>query len=352
MLSDLGSEARVVPAPAPVLQLPAPRLSVVMPLAAWNEDARRCVERVARLLGPGDECILVPDGFPLAAALPASCRVVPLAAHGGPAAARNAGARVAGGDVLFFVDADVLLAEDAVEIVRARFRRTDIAALFGSYDDAPAVATCVSRFRNLLHHFQHQSHAGPARSFWTGCGAVRRRAFEALGGFSVRYDRPALEDVELGVRLAGAGGAIRLDPALLGTHLKRWTLRSMIVTDIRDRAIPWSRLIYREGDAVAVLNADGRGRVSLALTAALMACLILGPVWPALWIAAAAAWLGLLVWQRSFLALLRRCGGWRLMAAGGLLLPVHLASGAIGFGYVTIELFLRWLRDACHAGRR
>lgn len=328
------------------------RISIVVPLRAWNDEARRCVERMCRLLRPGDECILVPDGFPLVADLPAPCRLVPLATHGGPAVARNAGARVAGGDVLFFVDADVLLAANAVEIVRAQFSQSAISAVFGSYDDAPSAPGAVSRFRNLLHHFQHQSHAGPVRSFWTGCGAIRRSVFEALGGFSVRYDRPAMEDVELGARLARAGGEVRLEPTLLCTHLKRWTLRSMIVTDIRDRAIPWSRLIYADGDSVAVMNADRRGRVALALTAVLGACLVLGLLWPLCWLVAAAAFLMLLLWQRSFLALLRRCGGWRLLAAGSLLLPVHLASGAIGFGYVTAEVALRRIRDACHAGRR
>lgn len=329
-----------------------PRISAVMPLAAWNEDAQRCVERLARLLRPGDECLLVPDGFALTADLPPPCRIVPLAAHGGPGAARNAGARVATGDVLLFVDADVLLAETAVERVRLQFARSDITALFGSYDDAPSAPGAVSRFRNLLHHFQHQTHAGPARSFWTGCGAIRRDAFERIGGFSVRYDRPAMEDVELGARLVHAGGAIRLDPGLLCTHLKRWTLRSMIVTDIRDRAIPWSRLIYREGGSVAVLNADARGRVSVALATGLGACLVLSSFWSSFFIGAAAALIMLLLWQRSFLALLRRCGGWRLLALGSLLLPVHLVSGALGFGYVTAEVVLRRLREACGAGPR
>jgi len=327
-------------------------ISVVMPLGDWNEDARRCVGQVSRLLRPDDECILVADGFPMTEAVPAGCRVVSLAAHGGPAVARNAGAREARGAILFFVDADVLLDPDAMDIVRRHFRETDAAAVFGSYDEKPSAPTLVSRFRNLLHHAQHQSHAGPVRSFWTGCGAIRRGAFEALGGFSVRYDRPAMEDIELGARLARAGGEIRLDPRLLCKHLKCWTLHAMIVTDIRDRAIPWSRLLYRDGRCAAVLNADARGRVSLICTAIIGASLALGPFWPRLWITAAAAWLALLLAQRGFLTVLRRVGGLRLLAAGAILLPVHFACGAVGFGYVTAEVALLRLRKAFHAGRR
>ncbi len=328
-----------------------PSISVIVPLAGWNEDARRSVERLVRLLGPMDACILVPDGFVLAEALPRAVRVVPLAVHGGPAAARNAGAAAASGDILFFVDADVLLAPDAIAIVRAHFRQSQHEALFGSYDDAPDAPAPVSRFRNLLHHFQHQSHAGPARTFWTGCGAIRRSVLEAMGGFSVRYDRPAMEDIELGARLARAGGDIRLNPALQGKHLKRWTLRSMVATDIRDRAIPWARLIYREGGSIAVLNADRRGRLSLAFTTIAAACLVLGLIWPSLFSVGLAAWLALLVNERAFLALLGRVGGARLWAAGTLLLPLHLLCGAIGFGYVTLEVALQHLRGFVH-GRR
>ncbi len=348
MLRDTDSLAER----AGLLDVPEPSLSVVVPVAAWNDAARRCLARLAALLGPGDECILVPDGFRLAEVVPRGCRIVEVATHGGPAAARNAGARVAGGDILFFVDADVLLAPDAMEIVRRHFREGDLAAVFGSYDDAPCVPTAVSRFRNLLHHCQHQSHAGPVASFWTGCGAIRRAAFEALGGFAVRYDRPAMEDIELGARLARSGGAIRLDPTLLCTHLKHWTLRSMVVTDIRDRAIPWSRLIYRHGRSAAMLNADARGRLSLACTALLGASLLLGVPWPPALMAAPAAWLALLLAQRTFLALLWRSGGPRLMIAGTLLLPLHFACGALGFGYVTAETALQRLRGLVLARAR
>lgn len=336
---------------AAVLASGNPRISVIVPLAGWNADARRCVERLGQLIQSSDEVILVPDGFHLDAVLPTGFRVVPLATHGGPAAARNAGAAAAAGEILFFADSDVLLRPDAVKIVRTHFRQSEDVALFGSYDDAPSVPTTVSRFRNLLHHFQHQSHAGPVRSFWTGCGAIRRSAFDALGGFSLRYDRPAMEDIELGARVVRAGGKIRLDSTLQCTHLKHWTLRSMIVTDVRDRAIPWARLIYREGISMAMLNADRHGRQSLALTAIAAGSLVLGVIWPVLWCGSLAAWLALLVNEGKFLALLRRCGGARLWAAGTLLLPVYFLSGAVGLAYVTVEVVLGRLGQETHAGR-
>ncbi len=117
-----------------------------------------------------------------------------------------------------------------------------LVALFGAYDDAIGIGT-VADFRNLLHRLVHLRSAGSAETFWAGLGAVRRRDFDAAGGFDEsRYPRASIEDVELGLRLA-ARGPMLLDPAVTGTHLKRWTLTSMVRTDFGRRGVPWTRLV-------------------------------------------------------------------------------------------------------------
>ena len=151
----------------------------------------------------------------------------------GPAEARNLGAQRARGDVLVFVDADVVVHADAFHRIRAALEADQgLTAIFGSYDDSPPAPGAVSGFRNLLHHYVHQSSPGPATTFWAGLGAIRRDAFLASGGFdAARYPRASIEDVELGIRLAEAGARIVLDPELQGTHLKEWGLGEMLRTD-------------------------------------------------------------------------------------------------------------------------
>lgn len=135
-------------------------------------------------------------------------------------------------------------------------------ALFGSYDLCVATQGTVAGFRNLLHHVVHQRAAGEVRSFWAGLGAVRRSAFEAVGGFDAdRYPRPSIEDIELGGRLARRG-RILLDPALQGTHLKEWTLGSMVHTDFARRGVPWVVLLVRQRELPATLNLGMRERAS------------------------------------------------------------------------------------------
>jgi hypothetical protein len=180
-----------------------------------------------------------------------------------PALARNLAVERATGDVLVFVDADVVVHADALKRIRGRLRDPALDAVFGSYDDAPEAPGAVSGFRNLLHHHVHHAGAGPADSFWTGLGAVRRAVFDAAGGLDP--ERRWLEDVELGARLVQAGARIELDPAIQGTHLKAYTLAGMLHVDTVERAIPWVDLMLAGRAPRRSLNAGARHRAAALL---------------------------------------------------------------------------------------
>lgn len=280
---------------------PQPTLAVVVPATDEPPTLARCVAALRASSEPPDELLVI-----------ASLAV------GGPAAARNAGAAEASSDLLLFVDADVEVHADALERVRRAFANApELIAVFGSYDDRPADPGAVSRFRNLLHHHVHTSSPGRAETFWAGLGAIRRDAFRAAGGFdSDRFDVPAVEDVELGMRLSAAGASIVLDPTIRGTHLKRWSLGDMVRTDLLRRGVPWVRLQLESGRATGALNLAWRHRLSaLASLAAVAAVAARRPL------AAAAAGGALLALNRSFYALLHRRGGVALAAVG---IPLHV----------------------------
>lgn len=245
---------------------------------------------------------------------------------GGPAAARNAGVARTRGDIVVFVDADVEVHPDALTRLReALDRDAGVDAVFGSYDDRPAAGALVSRFRNLLHHHVHTTSPGPATTFWAGLGAVRREAFEAVGGFDARrYPRPSIEDIELGMRLHAAGRRITLDPRARGTHLKRWTLGSMLRTDLGARGAPWVALrLERGGDGAGALNLSWRHR--LAAGAAIAAVVGATSGRPRVTVAALAA---MIAPNARFYVLLARRGGARLALAGVPLALVHHLTAA------------------------
>jgi hypothetical protein len=199
--------------------------------------------------------------------------------------------------------------------------RPDVAAVFGSYDATPGAAGTVSRYKNLLHHFVHQNGEAQASTFWAGCGAIRRRVFEELGGFDEeRFRRPSIEDIELGYRLRRGGHRILLDKTLQGTHLKRWTLRSLLWTDVIGRAIPWSRLILESGQRMDDLNLRPGQRMSAALVGLAAVCLALAPLRTGLVAMAALALLTVIVLNRHLYGFFVREGG---LAFAGACLLLH-----------------------------
>ena len=246
--------------------------------------------------------------------------------------------------MIVFVDADVEVARDAFSrIVKAFADDPGLAAVFGSYDAEPAARDVVSGFRNLLHHDVHQRSAGHATTFWTGLGAIRRSTFLASGGFDEeRFGEPAIEDIELGMRLSAAGAAIELDPSLQGKHLKAWTVTEMVRTDFLRRGLPWAGLLLRARDPSSALNLGWRHRASAACSLCLGAGALLAPRVGAR--AAAAALLGLvslLTLNRSFYATLARRRGMRHAIVGVALHALHHVTGAAALATALVMHFWR-----------
>ena len=270
------------------------RLSIVVPVYNSPRELAACLDALRADAPTGAELIVVDDASTddsADVARAAGARVLRLARNGGPAAARNHGARHARGDVLLFVDADVVVrprhggASDRV--ASSTIRRSPPSS--APTTTRPARPGLVSQYRNLLHHFVHQQGRADASTFWAGCGAVRRAAFVAVGGFDdVRFARPSIEDIELGYRLRRAGHRIRLDKDLQGTHLKRWTLGSMMRTDVDAPGAPWARLILETANAPVDLNLNVSQRVSSGLAGVAVLGLLLRlfvppPAWASWW---------------------------------------------------------------------
>jgi hypothetical protein len=292
-------------------------LTAIVPATNRPATLDRCVRAIEVSEDAPEEVIVVTDApFP------------------GPSAARNEGARRAAGDVLVFVDADILPHRDAFARIRRAFdQEPELAALFGSYDDTPEAPGAVSNFRNLLHHHVHQSGAGPATTFWTGLGAVRRDAYQATGGFDP--GQRWLEDVDFGMRLSASGAAIVLDPKVQGTHLKRWSLAEMVRTDFGRRGIPWVELMLRHRHTAPGLNLGARHRLSALASFTAAVALVRGN--PRV---AGCALLALVPLNAPFYRLLLRRRGAAEATLGVGLHAVHHVTGVLSvpFGVLAYAL--------------
>ncbi|MGH8984329.1 MAG: glycosyltransferase [Acidimicrobiia bacterium] len=316
-------------------------MSIVLPVHGASPVFTRCLEAVQRLDPQPAELLVVVDGGDrrlAAMAAAAGAHVVVQLPQAGPAVARNTGAVRASGDVVLFLDSDVVVPTDLVARVATIFcNQPDVAAVIGSYDDRPPAANLTSRYKNLLQHYVHQHARAEGTTFWGACGAIRRDVFLRLGGFDEDYVAPSIEDIELGYRLRSAGDRIRMVKDLQVTHLKRWSVRSLLKTDVLHRALPWSALILRTKRLDNDLNIDWWERVKAALVSLAALALVAAFWWPRTILLVAGALLAMFALDARFLAFLRGRGGAGLSLWGAGWHTLYHLYSAIGFAAAAIR---------------
>jgi glycosyltransferase involved in cell wall biosynthesis len=225
-----------------------PHISVIIPVHNQERTVRQCLESVYDTKYRYMEVVVVDDcssdrSSDIVTQFP--CRVIRLGKNMGPAYARNRGAENAKGEILLFTDSDVCFHENTLEMVAREFEtKPDLSAVFGSYGKDVACSGFFSVYKNLVHHYGHQTAREEASTFWTGCGAIRRAVFNEVGGFNEGYR--TIEDIELGYRLFKRGHRILLNKQIQVTHNKKYTFLSLIKSDVRDRAIPWTKVMLRQ----------------------------------------------------------------------------------------------------------
>lgn len=260
-----------------------PRLSVIVPVFNGRLQLPRCLEAISRSEFRDFEVIIMDDcstDNTRDIVERWGARYMRTPRKMGPGGARNLGVRHARGSVMVFVDADVVVPPEALGLISEDFALdADLAALFGSYDEAPAWSDFLSQYKNLMHHYVHQTASERAVTFWAGCGAVRREVFLEFGGFDhEKYPMPSIEDIEFGFRLSRAGRRILLEKRLQVKHLKKWTVSVLWRADIFGRAIPWTELILESRNLPSDLNLGWGARISALLTVALTGALIFFPL--------------------------------------------------------------------------
>lgn len=258
--------------------LPALTVSIIIPVHNGGEKFFKCLSSVKALRTPPLEVIVVLDGESGNSdkvVKEFDVKVLKKTIQEGPALARNLGAQHARGEILFFIDADVTVPADIIEeIINSFQKHPDLDAMIGSYDDEPFESNFLSQYKNLMHHFVHQTSNIRASTFWGACGAIRRDVFLKMGGFDKKYRRPSIEDIDLGYRLKRAGYRIYLLKQIQVKHLKHWGIFSLLKADIFYRALPWSDLILNDGRIIDDLNLKRSSRISVIAVFMLLSAVI------------------------------------------------------------------------------
>ncbi len=192
-----------------------PTFSVVIP--TWNrpQDLGACLDSFTELDYAADkwDLIVVNDGGEESltavtphhkSTLPLQCITVP---HGGPAAARNAGARLATGDYLAFTDDDCRIFPDWLSTFANGFADGRWDALGGQAMtpfEQNVGEQAWQHLNDFLYDFMRDE-SGNALLLISNNMACRRSVFDALGGFNETFPLAAAEDMELSYRLLQHG---------------------------------------------------------------------------------------------------------------------------------------------------
>jgi mycofactocin glycosyltransferase len=288
LLGRLGHDAEVaLPAPRPaelrllrhladigLVSLRAvddvqPAVTIVIPVRDRPRELAECLASLDALRYPRDllDVVVVDDGSAGPPAVPEGVRLLRLPSSIGPAGARNAGARVARGDVLAFLDSDCVAEPGWLEGLLPELADPEVAAAGGRIR-AAFERSWLERYeavRSPLDLGGARAAAGPGRPvpyLVTANLAVRRADFEAAGGFDERLRWG--EDVDLCWRLHGAGRRLVYQPAGEVRHRHRGGVRAFAAT----------RAAYARSEA-ALLARHPEGERWLAFSAG-SAALVLG----------------------------------------------------------------------------
>jgi glycosyltransferase involved in cell wall biosynthesis len=295
-------------------------LSVIIPAYNAERTLGDCLNSVFASDHPNFEVIVVDDhssDSTVAKARAMPCKLIEKSVNSGAADARNAGAAAATSSILVFLDADIVIPRDSLRRIEAVFaERSDIAAMFGSYQEDTPPRDFFSQYKNLLHHYTHQTSSPQAKTFASGFGAVRAEVFKALAGFEP--GRRYLEDIELGYRMNRAGYRVLLDRQLQMTHCKRYTLPSLVHSDFFARAVPWTRLMLEK----RIFQNDLNTKVNNVLSVPISALILAAPLalrFPWIGVAVAVSIVMFVALNHRFLAFLLHKRGLRFALGGAVM---------------------------------
>ena len=207
-----------------------PTVSVVVPTYDRLPRLRRVLAGLAAQdLDRPFEVVVVDDGSTdgTDAYLRSGAPPLPIVAstqeNQGPGAARNRGVDLATGEIVVFLDDDVIPDPGLVRAhVRAHERHGDRTVVIGPMRNPPdhQMSPWIRWEQAMLAKQYDAMEAGEydatARQFFTGNASLRREHLLAAGGFDPSLRRA--EDVELAYRLDAAGLAFVYEPDAVGLH--------------------------------------------------------------------------------------------------------------------------------------
>ncbi len=176
------------------------------------------------------------------------CKLIQLRQHSGASRARNVGAAAHNQDgLLFFIDADCILAKDTLKIVSQSFNEQEPQTIIGgTYTPLPYDQTFYSIFQSIFINQAETKNISQPDYIASHAMVIENKIFKQSGGFPESF-MPILEDVEFSHRLRKSGYKLIMSPEILVRHIFNFSLFNSLKNAIR-KAKYWTAYSLRNQD--------------------------------------------------------------------------------------------------------
>jgi len=225
-----------------------PLVSVIIPVKNGRNTLTQCIRAVKKSYFKNFEIIVVNDhstdnSADIARNL--KCNVIDVTDGTGANNARNVGAKNAKGEILVFIDSDIVVRRETILEIVETLEEPNLDAVVGIYTAQHRHESFVSQYKNLWVRYSYLKSPPAIDWLFGSISGIKRKSFEKLGGFNVELlARHGHDDIELGKRFARAHLNIILNMDIEVEHLKNYNILSFIKNEF-DRSFGFASLAVR-----------------------------------------------------------------------------------------------------------
>ena len=208
------------------------KMSIIIPVYNSSSTLKECLDSIFSSTFKDFEVIVVSgnstdDSIKIAKQF--QIKIIELPENKGPALARNKGFQVAQGDIILFLDSDVILNKNSLSLIIDKFSLTEVNAIQGIYSHEPNYKYLATQFyQSYLCYYVWPENKKYASTLVTGCFAIRKEIFNKFGGFDVNIENASCEDEKFGYSLIEKGYKILILRDLQVVHRVNYNVINFI----------------------------------------------------------------------------------------------------------------------------
>ena len=208
------------------------KISIVIPVYNSSSTLKECLDSIFSSTFKDYEVIVVSgnstdDSIKIAKQF--QIKIIELPENKGPAVARNKGSQVAQGDIILFLDSDVIINKNSLSLIIDKFSLAEVNAIQGIYSHEPNYKYLATQFyQSYLCYYVWPKNKKYASTLVTGCFAIRKEIFNKFGGFDVNIENASCEDEKFGYSLIEKGYKILILRDLQVVHRVNYNVVNFI----------------------------------------------------------------------------------------------------------------------------